>query len=570
VLEPEIQSAGELPLNWKQRASITLAKRPWIVFVTCFSLAALVTLPLFIVGFPKGGDAVKHYRWSTEFVKALGDGALYPRWFAEANRGKGSPLPIYYPPIPFYVAAAFNVVAGDMLTAISLSCWLALALSGQAMYALSRLTLSRPASLIAAVLYMLMPYHILDLYQGSAVSEFWSFAWVPLILCFLYRVSDHDDWIAFCGLALSYALLLQTHVPSAFLTSLSLPIFAVALTRNVRRLLRIAAGLAFGAGISAIFLVPVLFERKYITIGRVVSRRDYRDYFLFEQLGSAFKTILDPSNIGDYSRQADLAGLAVLVLLIFAVVVAFKKWRDGNRVRLWRASLVITAFSLFMTTRLAAPLYRVVPGLVFLLFPFRWLLVASVGASVLTAAAVSILARDAERRTIKVLSLAVIAAFTLTVSVLAIARAPLKPETLERRLARREAPEYRPVWWDSERHEDLEQASVVIDSGDAVVQKIDDRGISQSYHVSANSESVLRMRPLYFPGWVARADGRPVEIRPSSGGNIELRMEPGEHQLTLSFEDTWPRTTGKLISAVCIAGLVVLLFVARRSDHHPG
>ena len=176
---------------------------------------------------------------------------------------------------------------------------------------------------------------------------------------------------------------------------------------------------------------------------------------------------------------------------------------------------------------------------------------------------------DAVKQTIKVLSLAVIAAFTLTVSVLAIASAPLKPETLERRLARREAPEYRPVWWDSERHEDLEQASVVIDSGDAVVQKIDDRGISQSYHVSANSESVLRMRPLYFPGWVARADGRPVEIRPSSGGNIELRMEPGEHQLTLSFEDTWPRTTGKLISAVCIAGLVVLLFVARRSDHQP-
>src|SRR6185503_6317486 len=228
----DLTNETEAPLNWEQRLSITLAKRKWIGAVICCMVAVIVTLPLFISGFPIGSDAAKHYRWSTEFTKSLSDGALYPRWFPEANRGGGSPMPLYYPPLPFYIAAAFNLITGDMLTAISLACCLALALSGLTMYGFSRLTLTRPMSLMAAVLYMLIPYHILDLYQGAALSEFWSFAWIPLIFYFTYRTSEQPTLRAVSGLTLSYVLLLQTHVVSAFLISLTLPIFALLLTRD--------------------------------------------------------------------------------------------------------------------------------------------------------------------------------------------------------------------------------------------------------------------------------------------------------------------------------------------------
>ena len=177
-------------------------------------------------------------------------------------------MPIYYPPLPFYVATAINAVTGNMLTALSLSCWLALALSGLTMYGFGRSSLSRPMSLLAAALYMLIPYHILDLYQGSALSEFWCFAWLPLIFYFTFRICEEPGLRATAGLTLSYALLLQTHVLGAFLISLALLVFALLLTRDVRRLIRVAGSMAFGAGISAVFIVPVLFERKYIHIER--------------------------------------------------------------------------------------------------------------------------------------------------------------------------------------------------------------------------------------------------------------------------------------------------------------
>src|SRR6266581_4400441 len=97
-------------------------------------LAAILMLPAFVQGFPAGFDAVRHYRWTSEFIDALRDGAIYPRWLPSANNGQGSPVPLYYPPLPFYVASAFSLVAGNTLRAIVLSCWLALALSGLTMY----------------------------------------------------------------------------------------------------------------------------------------------------------------------------------------------------------------------------------------------------------------------------------------------------------------------------------------------------------------------------------------------------------------------------------------------------
>src|SRR5260370_25947756 len=115
-------------------------------------LATAIMLPVFVRGFPTGFDAVKHYRWTSQFIDELRDGTVYPRWLSEANDGQGSPVPLYYPPLPFYVAAAFSLVAGNTLRALSLSCWLALIFSGLSMYALCRSTLSHWISLSAAAL----------------------------------------------------------------------------------------------------------------------------------------------------------------------------------------------------------------------------------------------------------------------------------------------------------------------------------------------------------------------------------------------------------------------------------
>ena len=533
-------------------------------------LATVIMLPVFVKGFPAGFDAVRHYRWTSQFIDALRDGAFYPRWLPAANDGQGSPVPLYYPPLPFYIAAALSIVAGHTLNAIVLSCWLALALSGLTMYTLSRSVLSVNLSFAAAALYMLAPYHLLDLYQGATVSEFWTFAWAPLLFHAINRVHAGTRLSGVAYLALGYALLILTHVPVAFLTTIALAIYSLSRTRKLRTLVRIVGGLALGAGIGAIFLIPVLFETRYVWL---FFKFDYRDYFLFEHLRTALTSTRFPldASLNSYLLDTDLVALAPLVLFLCSSVLVWINWRAVKAVKQdsrWNsASLaiwVVTAFSLLMTTRLTAPIWRITPGLSFLFYPWRWLVVESLGASLLAAFSVSMLKHDSRWRALKIGALVLAVVFNVAISALMIWRAPHDPAALEGGLARRDTREYRPLWWDGQLRAELWRTPARVDSGDSDVVALDDVGIKQSYVVTATTESVITLRPLYFPGWVARVDGRQVAIVPSAEGNNQLTVEPGRHTLTLAFEDTWPRTLSKVVSSISCVVLISILYIGRR------
>lgn len=533
-------------------------------------LATIVILPVFVKGFPAGFDAVRHYRWTTQFIDAIRDGAIYPRWLPSANEGQGSPVPLYYPPLSFYVAAAFSTVSGNTLRAIELSCWLALALSGLTMYALSRSVLSAAPSFAAAALYMLAPYHLLDLYQGASPSEFWAFVWPPLLLLAINRVHRGAGLSGVGFLAVGYALMILTHVPVAFLTTLALAIYSLSLTRKPATLIRIALGGALGAGAAAIFLIPVLFETRYILL---FFKFDYRDYFLFEHLRGAFTSTRFPvdSSVGSYLLDTDFVAVAPLVLFLCGSVLIWINRREVRALKQnskWSvvvlAIWVVTGFSLLMTTRLSAPIWRTIPGLSFLFYPWRWLVIGSLGAALIPVFALRELKGELKWRALKIGALVVAIIFNLAIGVLMIWRAPHDPKGLEEGLLRRDTREYRPIWWDGQLRSELWRTPARVDSGHCQVVALDDVGIKQSYSVTATTESVITLRPLYFPGWVAAVNGKPVTIRPGEEGNIQFTLEPGTHALTLAFEDTWPRSLGKAISAISCLILICVLYLGRR------
>ena len=89
--------------------------------------------------------------------------------------------------------------------------------SGLTAYLWLRQRSSRKAACIAAILYTWLPYHLrIDHLERFAFAEYWGFVWMPLCLYFVSRlVSGNRRSIV--GLAISYALLLMTHPPTALL-----------------------------------------------------------------------------------------------------------------------------------------------------------------------------------------------------------------------------------------------------------------------------------------------------------------------------------------------------------------
>lgn len=532
------------------------------------AVAALICLPTLVHVFPNGDDVAQHYWWTTEFAKELRDGEFYPQWLSGAYEGQGSPVMFYYPPLPLYFSALFNLLGRDPLSAIALSCWLALALSGMSMYALSRSLLSRGQSLIAAAFYITVHYHLFDLYQRCAINEFWAFVWIPLVLHATCLVAAGRSRYGPAYLAVSCGLLLLTHLPSTLIVASILPIVFLIQTREIKRLIVAAASAVLGAGMAAIYVSSVLFEPDYLGSVRGTAHPLYRDAFLFEHLSSAFEAVPLPSSrvFAQFVLFSDWLALVFLILLVISTLVIWKtNDTPVRRSRQFLAIWVAAVFSFLMTTRLSLPLWLVIPRMRQIQFPIRWFVLTSVGASLLVAVSLSGLG-STKRSLPGFIALAVALTLNLAVSALIVARAPYQPEALRARIAYyTDVLEYHPQWWDKKKLPQFESAALVASSGDAGILSIDDTGTSQSYDVNARTKTTLMFRTLYFPGWTARVDGQITEISPSKEGHIQLTLDPGEHRLTLNLEDTIPRRTGKIISTLSVLVVLSMIFVARRT-----
>jgi uncharacterized membrane protein YfhO len=64
-------------------------------------------------------------------------------------------------------------------------------------------------------------------------------------------------------------------------------------------------------------------------------------------------------------------------------------------------------------------------------------------------------------------------------------------------------------------------------------------------------------RQFYFPGWVARLDGRPHPLRPSSpDGALRFSVPGGEHRVELTLRRTPPELAGQIVSALSLVSLL--------------
>ena len=81
----------------------------------------------------------------------------------------------------------------------------------------------------------------------------------------------------------------------------------------------------------------------------------------------------------------------------------------------------------------------------------------------------------------------------------------------------------------------------------------------REFAVRTEVPSVLRLKTYNFPGWKAEVNGKDAKLMSDSEGIQILPLEPGIHQIKVSFTNTPPRTIGSVLSG--IAFLVVLILI---------
>ena len=568
--------------------------------VVVIAAAGLIfTIPVIIYGIPFfSDDGVSHHAlWYIHFSSQLWAGDFYPRWLMGMNEGLGSPVFYYYPPVPFFLTSLLKpLFPGDLngWHQLGLSASLALIASGSCTYLWLKHLTDRNSALLAAILYMATPYHLAaDLYIRGSFAEYWAFVWMPLILFFTHKVASGNK-LAVAGLAVSYALLLMTHLPTILIFSPIVVCYAFYLSSKGEKLKvpgKVLTGVALGIGLSAVFLWPAMTTQQLVFLDRMTTGYfSYKNWLLFSNF-SLWKEEKLPLLL----LLLDLAAIACCAFVV-ARLNPNKFTRHGNN--FW---LVVAMASIFMMTDFSRPIWLIFPVVQKIQFPWRFNAILSLATTALLAASIySFKKTRLGSMTVIWITIVLLVAAWLPATGWAIWRAypfhnPSQEEINYKNREieqKREVPEYYPRWntamaeMDWETSSDEEDWDESMDRNfESLLQRVGQSGGNLSkfnivggtgevrinrwrpgqidLHVETPAGIQINVSQFYYPNWTAHllSESSSLTVQPSQpDGLISLSVPQGSHEVLLEMKRSKAERTGQVISLISLG--ITLAYIA--------
>ncbi len=576
-------------------------------------------------------DAKNSLYFLYEFDRSIRDGILWPRWGPDWGFGYGYPFWNIYAPLAYYVGEVVVLIGLDHVTAVKIVFALSILGSAATMYLFARRLLGTTGGLIASLLYVYMPYHLFDLYVRAALAESFAFVFIPLVFWGFFELSKRPQLRTLAGAAFAYTGLVLTSNVLLVLIGPTVVLYIIlsALLQTLRErspngrhtdsvfigLIRHATpgilALLLGFGLQAIFLLPALMERNYVRLDQWFGGR-YTfgdDFVYFHQLFSPAWGF-GASIPGPDDKVGFQLGLVPLMLfcLSFLVVSRIRDHTIHQTLRFWQA---ITIVAIFLMTPASAIVWRMVPFLTTVQFPWRLGVLTTFGLALLGGA---IIARRAPRlpfsqaeittpwemRYFILLALLIIVGaypyLTAEVRDPLPSEGPVSLAALFRYQQASDEMTGTTAW--ARRIPSWSPLAEQVIQGGAITTKVNYSAIPNDGRLGVHSIEMSTVHELvwvyaaddqqsitfltaYYPGWNAyiyedlrhpQADLRArigrliakaeIHTTPDEGW-IVVSVPRGEHFLELRFEDTPVRSIGKIISVFSFAMALLLLALDR-------
>lgn len=555
-----------------------------ILALSLFAWAPLLTPAYFF----NAHDARHSVFFLVEFDQTFRDGYWWPRWSPDFAFGYGYPLFNMYAPLAFYAAEIVHLLGFGFTTSIKIMYVLATIGAGLGMYGLVKRLFGPAAGVLAAIVYMYAPFHLVEIYVRSAYGEFVALALIPFVFWAFTDLVTAPTLRRVAVAGLLYSLLALTHHTTFFTFSPFLIAYLLFLILkkakfNYRLLLTTSlltalAGL-LGLALAAIYLLPVIAETKYIKIEQWTSGSyNYLQHFVY------FSQFFSPQWGYGYAG-ADLAddfsfqlGIVAVALASFALINLLTRPIAGRATALFffASTLVV----ILLMSPLAEPIWQVVPIATLVQFPWRLL---GMSAFTLAVVAGSLLSQVSSLKSqvlsdslsqspisnLYLLCLIVILAsipYTLPqyTDIPAWAETPLAVVNWDRAsivdrvgmvAATQEQPQTSPMEQQYLQGEPLTAAG--LSQGQGTVETLHRGGASTEVKVTATGPIAVQFYTYDYPGWQVYLNGQPVPHRAEPPyGLITVDVPPGDHTLRLQLENTPPRTIGTITST--LAFLILL------------
>ena len=507
-----------------------------------------VILPAIVWGVPSNLDLTNHFRFGVPFYDAIRAGDLYPGWLAESNHGYGDPSFRFYPPAFYYLLAASRFVIGNWYVATLVVFAVVSIAAGLGMYFWTRSFLTSATASWAAILYALAPYHVNQLYQAAMLAEWAGAAVLPFVFGFVERVCKQGTRRDIAGLAATYGLLILTHLPLAVLGSLALVVYALVRIEGpgkIRKLAKLSLAAILGLSVSSLYWVTMIWEKNWIVADASEVNPLVHNSYNF------ILSTLSPDNLSVWWLNI----LALMTLLLCAPALLFLSRNAAPLRQTTRPVIVVTALAFFMSIPLSRPIWQMFKPLQETQFPWRWMAIVSMGASVLAAAALP-LVMSSNNRAKRILifgAMAISVAFTFSHSVReAQYFSQSKFESLMTEVRGTRSIHYwLPTWAGSA----VKPMANEVEVAGRAVNVSSWRPEHRKFSMTAGAATEARVRTFYYPHWVAKSATGVLPTRPDADGVLVISLPQDATSVELDFCE--PRRT-KFSTISSLGGLIVI------------
>lgn len=344
----------------------------------------LLTIPTFVLMLKTGIYSMQdfHYFRLVEFDKCIRSLQIPCRWASDAGAGYGEPLFNFYGQLPYIIGEVFHLLSFTKIDSLKITFILSLVLSAFSMFYLSKkIWKNNLSALVSSALYLYAPYRAVDVWVRGALPEALSFVFFPLIIFEIENYLEGRKRKHLLLFSLLISLLVINHNLSVvmFVPFLIIwLIFRYMQTRNIKPFVMLAVSGLFSFLLSAFYLLPVIFESKYVNINSTtIGYFDWRAHFvtLNQLFLSRFWGYGGSTWGSEDGLSLSIGQLQWIISLVIVTIIVLKHKIDRN-VKVFGALVLMGIFYLYLTHNQSTFIWNMLPFMKYIQFPWRFLGVA--------------------------------------------------------------------------------------------------------------------------------------------------------------------------------------------------
>ena len=171
----------------------TIINNKWMHYTIILLIGLIIALPLLSINIRNTHDGFIHLLRTIGTDDAIKMAQIPPILSLDYCNGMGYAINLFYPAVTCYLPLIIKLFTPTYVLALKIFGMICIILSGFTMYKfVNEVTQKRVIALFSAILYIVAPYKLANIYIRYAIGEFMAAVFIPLVFLGLYNLFNGD------------------------------------------------------------------------------------------------------------------------------------------------------------------------------------------------------------------------------------------------------------------------------------------------------------------------------------------------------------------------------------------